>query len=400
MSKRLFFIVFLFAAPLIQAQQDFKADFEFLWSEIDSNYAYFERQGTDWDAVKEHYLPLTDTVSHPYYFTLFLETVLRELADSHTHLRTNTDRSQRLLPSGTDLKVGFFGDRLVVLETRLGSEASKLLKPGDEILSVNGQPVSTAIAPFVGKFQDESKVDIHRDNAANILLAGDYRTLRYVDVNRGDKRFVVNLGVSPYPNNEQELISSKLLDGNIGYIKIENSLGNTDLIAAFDEILDGFMTTEALILDLRNTPSGGDAIVGKPLLGRFTDTPKPYQTHNRPSEQKTWTETVHPRGAYYGKPVYVLVNFWTGSMGEGIAIGLDAFGNATVVGTPMAGLLGANYTVNLPHSNYGLNITFERLYHVDGTPREDFFPEVKLSTHDVKTQGDAWLEKALELIND
>jgi C-terminal processing protease CtpA/Prc len=40
-------------------------------------------------------------------------------------------------------------------------------------------------------------------------------------------------------------------------------------------------------------------------------------------------------------PVVVLVNHWTGSIGEGMAIGLDAMHRARVVGTPMAHLAGA-----------------------------------------------------------
>ena len=38
-------------------------------------------------------------------------------------------------------------------------------------------------------------------------------------------------------------------------------------------------------------------------------------------------------------PVVVLVDHWTGSMGEGIAIGMDGLKRATIVGTEMAGLL-------------------------------------------------------------
>lgn len=110
------------------------------------------------------------------------------------------------------------------------------------------------------------------------------------------------------------------------------------------------------------------------------------KTHYRVSEDKRWTEVVKPQGKTYDKPIYVLVNYWAGSMGEGMTIGLDAFGNNTVIGTSMAGLLGANYSVNLPNSNYRLNITFERLYHVDGTPREDYLPGVMLGMQELLTQ--------------
>jgi carboxyl-terminal processing protease len=60
-------------------------------------------------------------------------------------------------------------------------------------------------------------------------------------------------------------------------------------------------------------------------------------------------------------------------MGEGLALGFDAIG-ADVRGGPMAGLLGAIYDHRLEHSGLVLKIPTERLFHVDGTPREAFVP--------------------------
>jgi carboxyl-terminal processing protease len=60
-------------------------------------------------------------------------------------------------------------------------------------------------------------------------------------------------------------------------------------------------------------------------------------------------------------------------MGEGLAVGLDALG-ADVVGDPMAGLLGAIYDHRLENSGMVIKLPTERLYAVDGTPREAFRP--------------------------
>jgi len=76
--------------------------------------------------------------------------------------------------------------------------------------------------------------------------------------------------------------------------------------------------------------------------------------------------------------VVVLVDHWTGSMGEGIAIGMDGLKRATVVGTEMARLLGATHPITLPNSGIGVNFPAEKLFHVNGTPREDFVPAVKV----------------------
>jgi carboxyl-terminal processing protease len=60
-------------------------------------------------------------------------------------------------------------------------------------------------------------------------------------------------------------------------------------------------------------------------------------------------------------------------MGEGLAVGMEALG-ADVVGDQMAGLLGAIYDHRLPNSGLVIKLPTERLYAVDGTPRETFRP--------------------------
>jgi hypothetical protein len=63
-------------------------------------------------------------------------------------------------------------------------------------------------------------------------------------------------------------------------------------------------------------------------------------------------------------------------MGEGIAIGMDGMKRATIVGTEMARLVGATSGIKLPHTEIGVSFPTERLFHIDGTPREKFLPPV------------------------
>lgn len=56
------------------------------------------------------------------------------------------------------------------------------------------------------------------------------------------------------------------------------------------------------VLDLRDTPGGGDAIVARPLMGRLVSSAQPYQRHELPdprrpgTPRRTWTEVVKPEG--------------------------------------------------------------------------------------------------------
>ena len=60
-------------------------------------------------------------------------------------------------------------------------------------------------------------------------------------------------------------------------------------------------------------------------------------------------------------------------MGEGLTVGMDAIGAATF-GTKMAGLLGGITEHRLKQTGVTVKLTTERLYHMDGTPREFFRP--------------------------
>jgi len=63
-------------------------------------------------------------------------------------------------------------------------------------------------------------------------------------------------------------------------------------------------------------------------------------------------------------------------MGEGMAIGFDGMERAKIIGTKMAGLLGAISNFRMLETKIGFQFPTERLYHIDGTPREDFLPKI------------------------
>jgi len=165
------------------------------------------------------------------------------------------------------------------------------------------------------------------------------------------------------------------LDGDLGYLRIENQLGDSATVAAFDAALATLAPARGLILDLRNTPSGGTTEVAEPILGRFVDAPGGYQRVVEPG-RAPWVKQLAPRPPFDARPLVVLVDHWTGSMGEGMAIGLDARHRATVIGTRMAGLRGGIAGVTLPRTHIPVRFQNEQLLHVDGTPRERWAPPV------------------------
>lgn len=138
-------------------------------------------------------------------------------------------------------------------------------------------------------------------------------------------------------------------------------------------------------------------------MGRFVNEPQAYQKHHTieqyedyPPVERSWIEYVSPRKEIYTKPVFVLVGRWTGSMGEGMAIGFDAIIDATIVGTEMERLAGEMEGFSFKHRDYGYQLSTAKLYHINGTPREKFVPEVYVQQ--TKLSEDKTLQKAMELI--
>jgi len=271
-------------------------------------------------------------------------------------------------------------------------------------VSLNNARIADAVDARLGRSYAHSTATA-RDWALRAVLAGRHGERRILRLRQGQVERTAQL-----PGDDQvaaagpPVTSSEIRPG-IGYVRFNDSLGDSATVQAFDHALEALRGTRALIIDLRNTPSGGNTMVGRGVLGRFVSRDSPYQKHVLPSEERdtgirrSWLELVSPRmGLTYRQPVAVLVDRWTGSMGEGVAIGFDATIGATIVGTPMAGLLGATDRIMLPGTGIGINVPMERLYHVGGTPREAFQPKVVVDVTSTTTGQDPFIAAALRAL--
>ena len=408
MTIKYFVLLCLLSLSIATFAQDFdpekaEKDFNFLWLELDQKYAYFDQKQTDWARVKEIYLAKLHRIHSKYHFILLLEKVLAELYDSHTHLNVNTEQSMRVIPSGTDIWGELLNTKYVITAVRKGAPAEALLRPGDQVTKFGKVPIKVAIKEYIGASIAEPGPEA-KSWAFRILLAGDYKKERRLTVRRDGIERDVKLGVAPYPESRgpgAPLLNRRMLTDRIAYLRVENTLGDSRLVTAFGDTVDSLSSTSGLILDLRNTPSGGNTLVGRAILGKFVDQDHFYQKHELPGEERhfgvkrSWAEIVSPVGETYRQPIVVLVNQWTGSMGEGIAVAFDALERATVVGNRMAGLNGAVYNFVLPFSGYRVSYSAEKLYHMNGTPREHYRPTIDVDLSQQLPGDDLILEEGL-----
>ncbi len=363
-----------------EAPSEWREDLETAWRMVDSSYAYLDRKRTHWPSVRCHYLEEVEGVDNPQDFVNLLESMLGHLYDHHLHLGVSNERSFRLFPSGAQVAGEWREFRARITAVRTGSEAERAgVLPGMEVLSVDGIPVAEALAAIRPRFAALVS-PAAEDWALRTILAGRQGAPITLGLRGGDGVREVTLSGAP-PSTREGHLTAQRLEGNIGYIRIHDALASEELIHRWDAAIAEMADTDGLILDLRDTPSGGTTTVARGLMGRLVTEVGVYQRHEDPLEERafgvrrSWLEEVSPRGPFaYTAPMVVLVDRWTGSMGEGVAIGLDAMDRAVVIGTPMAGLAGAVSTFTLPRTGIQLRVPTERLFHIDGTPREEFLP--------------------------
>jgi C-terminal processing protease CtpA/Prc len=387
------------AAPTLTGKE-YAADFEFLWTSFKDNYAYMRTKGLDWNAVHVAYKPRFEKASSRTEFLRLLEQVVDEMRDPHALVLTNDDHSPRLVPSGADIWASWHGSRAIIEEVRDGSPAKAWgLRAGMTVVDFGGRPIADAVAARLGSVQTHPTL-AHRNWALRAVLAGYWSQKRVLTVSVRDMPRTVTL--DPMPRySTRSVLESRTLAGNVGYIRLHDSLGKNELIPAFDKALDSLRGTSKLVLDLRECPSGGDTTVARGIMGRLISREMPYQRHEvdevDTNTKRVWIEYASPRGRPYLKPVVVLVDHWSGSMTEGLAVGLASMHRATTVGTEMAGLAGALESVRLPNTGIGVGFPTERLYLVDRRPRETYRPQVwvDLASPAVGGRADPILDRGL-----
>ncbi len=369
-------------APLPAATPgEYRLDAQGIVTLIEDNYAYPERLPGGHYALTPTLQGELERVHDADSLLAFAERALTLLADSPATTGSAFPDSGALVPSFADLWIERTNGHYVITAVRADSAAQKAgIAPGSALTAVNKVATAEAVAGFWADLGVTGPLsDTQAGYAARVLAAGRrdrFRALTIHAPGHAAHEFPLpSLYLNPMPKDP---VSAAMTNGTL-VIRINDSLGNDATITAFDLAMTGLAKGTPVEIDLSNTPGGGNSSVARAIMGWFVRKPEFYQIHNSPSEERRtgiprqWVEQVLPRGGgrTHDGPVRVKVSRWTGSMGEGLAIGMHALGYP-VSGGPMAQLLGAIEDFRLPHSGLVIKFPTERLYGVDGTPREDF----------------------------
>lgn len=374
------------------------------WDEFEgllrSHYAYLWRPGEK--AVEqqlERSRNLAKAAKNEQDLRRLLHQTALTFADPHLIVGPFDEQDFSIIYTHADLRIYHAEGHFEVTEVRAGSAAAKAgVRPGWRILEVDGLGAGEAArVPFGPVLDQPSPTQL----SYGITIAANGRRGRSRQfLFRRTDGSLTRLALPSPSEHAHEIASGSLLSVNrlgkkhrFGQIVINNSLGNSEMIEAFDAALVQLSDADGIIVDLRNTPSGGNTDVARSIIGHFLKGPEPYQVHTIPAVERElgvprkFIEIASPRQPFFDGPVVVLHGTWTGSMGEGLVIGLDAAAEAFTIGSDMGDLLGALWNFDLEVSGARLDMGAEKLFHPDGRPREDFVADLPMAHADTGPDG-------------
>lgn len=366
------------------------------------NYAYLTRPGIDGEAILSYFEPRAKATTSKEAFREVLQLVAHNFADSHFIVGPLDMQDYNVVPTSSDLCARYRAPRFEVVDVRRDSDAqTQGIVPGTEIISINGQTPQAAVEAVMGRPLAELTAP-QLDAGITIALAGLRQQPRQLTLAVGAERRSCTLR-SPGEQAKQLQTAPPLgieRRGETAIIRFNNSLGRNETIASFRAALLEVQAAKVLVLDFRNTPSGGNTTVARGIMGHFVRREQPYQVHVVPSEMRRYgvprkfVEYVLPLAPYYPGRVVVLGGHWTGSMGEGLLVGFHALGVRTA-GSGLADLLGALFNEHLDLSDAKVDLGEEQLLQVNGQPREDFVPDIFREACEGRAGDDPLLEQAI-----
>ena len=277
---------------------------------------------------------------------------------------------------GAELSKDTTNNVIVVVSPIAGFPADKAgLRPKDVIAEIDGKSAyDMSIADAVSKIRGEKGTTVK---------------LKVIRVNKQQIDLSIVRDEITIPS-----VTSKVLDGNIGYIKIvrfseDTATLTTETAAKFKE-----QNVKGVVLDLRSDPGGLlDAAVAVSSLWLNNQT---VLTERRGGEViRTYTSTGIP--TLKGIPTIVLIDAGSASASEITAGALRDNKAATLVGVKSFGKGSVQQIVNFNDDSF-LKVTIARWYTPDGKniDKEGINPdkEVKRTDDDYKTGNDPQLDYA------
>lgn len=383
-------------------------------TEVKYNYVFYNDLTFDWDSLCMTSLPLLLETKTDIEFGQELKRLSTRLNDGHTTVYPARPANNLDWIKPLPLKTKRIGDQVFVKEVLSSELKQKGIEIGTEILEVNGmkvmdyadkhiKPYTSSSTPQWLEYAPYREFELTKDKASNIikLLLKDKKgkTFTYESTRN-----------IPWDLNSPAM-EFEILGGNIGLLRINSFMGN-NFVGQFDEIYNRILTTDGLIIDIRDN-SGGNSGLADYVLRHLSD--KPIKTSRWSSRmyiathaswgysQEWYMESPHPLWPLdkekYLKPVALLVNASTFSSAENFCVLFRGMNRGKIIGTATGGSTGNPINIDLGYG-YEAQICTRNEWDIEGNKfiGVGIIPDVKVEeTNQVYLKGkDVVVEQAMK----
>ena len=368
--------------------------FDAIWTHFQDNYIYYDRAGTDWDALNKKYLQRIQAGLSNDEFSALIQELQAELPSGSL---TYQSRAERIEAETTDtstingigVMVGFGEDpvpHIILLSVMPGSPAEKAgLKAHDSISKIDGQAIQLEEG-----LKAASRIRGAAGSTVILNVQSPGEPERSVELQRAKLTGAAKLETSLLPGPDDY---GYMLFPPTGYDTLMQ-----DVVAGLQTFTTN-RTLEGLVLDLRIASSARNWPLEELLklfhdgnVGEFYNATQ-EEVLNITGEDQFSSQTV---------PLIILVGENTSGAPEILAAGLQSGGRADIIGTSTPGAIETSTPFYLPNGALiFVESTSFRLLNGEEIGNNGVQPDVKVEAgwDEILPDADPVLESAIKLLD-
>jgi len=336
-------------AALTPAQRQLNIEsFEHVWSVIRDKHWQTKPGGLDWQAVHDEFRPKIEAADSMEAARDVLNQMLARLHQTHfgivpAEIYSSVDGS-RSGDTTTGIDVRVVGAQVLVTSVDPDSSAfAQGVRPGWEIRKIAAADLAPIVAQLNQTYAGSTLRDLILRRA--ILARLDGAASVQVDFMDGAGKVVTKSLAQGHAKGDRVEFgylnpmnvwfrSSRVGDGNIGYVAFNVFLDAPRLMTSFGDAVQSCEKCEGFIIDLRGNP-GGLGIMAMGMSGWFISQPD-QKLGTLYLRDSTLNFVVNPRLTTFSGPLAILVDGASASTSEIMAEGLKDLGRARIFGTRTA----------------------------------------------------------------
>jgi C-terminal processing protease CtpA/Prc len=337
------------------------------WSEVKFNFADTDRlDALGWDALYLRTLPKVRTAATTADYYRVLAEFCAQLKDGHTNVYPAVEIREAYMAQPL-LRTRLVEGRVLVTQVEDATLKAQGVRPGVEVITVDGKPVKAYAESTLAPYQSASTPqDLETRVYTYAFLAGPLAEAPRVGFRDESGRafeLPVQRVASAIRRREMPApppFTLKMLPGQVAHVTL--STFNTP--AAADQFMEAFpqiAAAKALILDVR-TNGGGNSGVGYRILATLTKQPflgTTWSTRDYKPAFRAWErprQVYRPRpepkapdpSRHFAGPVVVLTSAATYSAAEDFCVAFAAMKRGLILGEPTGGSTGQPLFIQLP----------------------------------------------------